>query len=734
MRNSRRQGWTWALIACAWLGWAARPGAAQADAPPALAEQVAASGITTDDAQAWDHLVRGYFLGRDQWLCATQRVHTARFLVAEGLAETGLLQTAERDYAVEATAYEAGRTELKSFTTNLAARYPTGPFAERLEELKRKSTGHEVTGEDIFFLVFDVLGGLALFIFGMNVMTTGLRSAAGAKLRIVLAKTGGNKLAGILTGTTLGFLVHSSATTVMLVGFVNAGLMGLAQTIPPILGANIGTTLSMQMISFKLDAYCYVAVVLGFLLSMAAPGQRAKDIGSAILGFGLLFLGMRVMGDSIKPYGADFAPILAGINGNTMGGLVLGVLISTAITGVIQSSGAMVGMCYALINAGVFTDLSQAYPIILGAHIGTCATALLACIGTNINARRCAVAHLMFNVLNAILFIFLAPITMKVVVMTTGDLVHQAANMHTIVQTAGALLFLPFSAIYARFIELIVPSFKPPPQPSFLDPELQEKPETALSACLLECRRMTDLCARSLRMASEIFNIRKPKMIRDLLLNEDIVDEIKKAMNRYLKSLTKRYLSHRQALMIQYLDGCMIDIERIHDHIERMAEITIIRLKTPEGRFDRELLEHIFDLLLLLTISLRQLMESFDPAMENRGEAVAKILTTYDNYIQQSNQFKQVLSDRTVHRGVGITPISSLYCYEYIGEMSRIIKHVRAIAMVERQPEFLIKKKKLDKAVDEAPPMPLPEIINMEQFVADHLRDDGPDPAAPPSK
>ena len=161
-----------------------------------------------------------------------------------------------------------------------------------------------MTGNDIFFLVFAVLGGLALFIFGMNIMCDGLRKAAGQGLRTILARTTRNRWTGVGLGGLLGTIVHSSATTVMLVGFVNAGLMTLEQTIPPILGANIGTTISMQAISFKLGAYSFFAIAVGFILHMAAPNPTAKQFGRAIMGFGILFLGMNVMSEAIKPHKA----------------------------------------------------------------------------------------------------------------------------------------------------------------------------------------------------------------------------------------------------------------------------------------------------------------------------------------------------------------------------------------------------------------------------------------------
>jgi phosphate:Na+ symporter len=206
--------------------------------------------------------------------------------------------------------------------------------------------------------IFSVLGGLALFIFGMNIMTDGLKRCAGDSLRHILARATHNRLNGLGLGTTLGFLVQSSAATVMLVGFINAGLMTLNESVPVMLGANIGTTLSMQLISFKLADYCFVAITLGVLLNIVSPQLRVKQAGQALLGFGLLFLGMSTMSAAIAPHRDAFIPLFAQINGATPGGLLRGILLATAVTGIIQSSGAMIGMSFALIQAGVITDLS----------------------------------------------------------------------------------------------------------------------------------------------------------------------------------------------------------------------------------------------------------------------------------------------------------------------------------------------------------------------------------------
>lgn len=572
-----------------------------------------------------------------------------------------------------------------------------------------------MTGMEIFFLVFAVLGGLALFIFGMNVMTDGLRQAVGSHLRTILSKTARNRFSGIALGTVLGFLVHSSATTVMLVGFVNAGLMTLAEAIPPMLGANIGTTFSMQLISFKLDEYCFFAITLGFILQMACPRTRGKQIGRALLGFGLLFLGMKTMSGAIKPYREVLAPFLSNINGSHLGGMLLGVLISTAITGIIQSSGAMIGMCYALISAGVFTELAQVYPIVLGAHIGTCCTAMLGSIGTNIQARRTAVSHLVFNIVNVIMAIVAAPFFFWLVPLTTADLIHQTANLHTLVIGIAALIILPVSHLHARLVTMILRTRKPLPQPSFLDNSLINRPEKAIYAAIRELRRVTQICCQSLRLNAELFFETDRKVVQAVKLNEQIVNEIKLAMKDYVTAMTHRHLSRRQSILIQHVDRCMTDIERIGDHIDELADLSIMRQKIPEALFDVESFERFFSLYESSLGVLKIVIESLDPENKDFQKMAENILKMRDEYMEKSIDIKAMFVRKMAERKMA--PIAGIFFSEYQATLDRIVRHSKIIALAESQPEFWIKRKKLDRKVDQAPKYELPPRVDPHDFL-----------------
>lgn len=573
-----------------------------------------------------------------------------------------------------------------------------------------------MTGNEIFILTFAVLGGLALFIFGMNIMTDGLRQAAGPRLRSVLSGTTRNRWFGILLGTVLGTLVHSSATTVMLVGFVNAGLMTLVQSVPPILGANIGTTVSMQAISFKLGDYCFVAIAIGFIIMMGSPKQSVKHIGRAIMGFGILFLGMNTMSEAIKPHREALAPFLEGINSDSLGNILKGVGISAAFTAIWQSSGATIAICFAFATAGIFTDLGQVFPIVMGAHIGTCATALLGCIGTNINARRCAASHLIFNLLNVTMAIAARKYFFIIIPLTSSDLIRQTANLHSLVMIVAALLLLPVSGIFATLVRWIVYSRKPPPEPSHMDASLLDRPEQAIYASIRELKRVARLCTDSFReMDKIILYSGKRRTIQQVRRNEEVVNEIKSAMKTYLQKVADHHLSKRQSILLQHLDRCITDIERIGDHIDEVAKISRRRKKIPHAIINAQSLKQLFALYHAVDRVLELVVESLDPDRQDFQEVAGGILQARDDYARLSIATRASFTEQVVSRA--ITPIAGMYFSEYISALDRIVRHAKMIALVEQEPQFWVERKKLQRVVGRAEHPKPPDPVNADEFL-----------------
>ncbi len=547
-----------------------------------------------------------------------------------------------------------------------------------------------------FFLTFTILGGLALFLFGMRIMTDGLRAAAGERLRGIIYRGTGNRVAGLGLGTGLGFLMHSSATTVMTVGFINAGLLSLAQSIPVFMGANIGTTLSMQLISFRLTDYALVAVACGFLLHMAAPSPLLRHIGRSILGFGLLFKGMDLMSGAIEPHRDTLLPILAHFDGSTWSGMLFGTLAAWLFTAIVQSSGATIGMTFVLISAGVFTSLEQAYPIVLGAHLGTTTTALLASLGCGIEARRGAVANLGFNVFNVLLGLLAAPLFIRAMEWTSDDVVRQTANLHTAIMVAASALILPFTQHISGWVRTATPSRQAAAQSSFLNPNILDRPESALAAVMRESRRSLNILATSLREARAHFeDNRQRRMPRVILANEQAINEIREAVRSYLTRLTDRYLSRRQRLLAQYLTHIAVDIERIGDHIVHVVDLSARQHKAPLAAYDADMRAALLEVFDKTENVLEATLHSLDPDAATYPDAAEAIEQARDDFVNRCQEIRQTVNDRVARHEV--QAIAGLFFSNHVLSFERLVRHCKMIAREEQQPFFALKPAKLDR-------------------------------------
>jgi phosphate:Na+ symporter len=543
-----------------------------------------------------------------------------------------------------------------------------------------------------------VLGGLILFIYGMNVMSQGLRRAAGANLRRLLFHLTRHRAAGALVGTVLGFLVHSSAATLMLVGFINAGLMRLSDSIPVVLGANVGTTFSMQLVSFRLDEYSFIAIALGGFCQLAARRDTLRRLGRALFGFGLLFLGMQTMSAGVLPLRelGILDEVLRHTHSDTPLGLITGLLAAALLTGIVQSSGATVGVLFALSAAGVFTEFGQVFPLLLGAHIGTCVTALLGSIGTDIEARRAALAHLLFNVLGAVIAIAMMSFYRWVVPLTAGDLVRQIANAHTLIHLVNALVALPLVGPFERLIVWLSPSRQAPREKSHLEERYFDTPEMAILAAMRETQRMARLTRHGLEAAVESFVGGAATSFTRVARTEAALDELKEAIERYLFQLAARRLSKRQSILVQHLMQTASDLERIGDHATTFTEISRERLERGIG-FDDHHMQGLLagfkmadDLLEMTTRSLEPLLTEAD-----RVELARRILALRDEYRAHSRQLAE--SHHALVRAKTADPLTGVFFSRFVRSNDRIVRHAGAIAQLELQPVFFVKHHKLDR-------------------------------------
>ncbi|MDZ8119012.1 Na/Pi cotransporter family protein [Pontiella agarivorans] len=571
-------------------------------------------------------------------------------------------------------------------------------------------------------LIFGLLGGLALFIFGMRTMSEGLSAAVGDGMRTLLGKATRNRMAGLGLGTVIGGLIQSSASVVLFIAFINAGLMTLTQSIAPILGANIGTTLAVQLISFKLSDYCLPAIFIGLVLHLVARKQKLKYGGQAILGFGLLFLGMVFMGDSIKPHRELFEPWLAHLNGSTPTGLIIGTLAAALITGVIQSSGAVIGMGFAMISAGAITDFQGIFPIIIGANVGTCVTGLLGSIGTTVDARRAAIAHLLFNLISTTLAIATSPLFYHYIPLTSDDLIRQAANAGTIKMVLSAMLMLPLAPVIVKMTIGLTPTKRKQPESSFLDHGQLIQPERAIFACLRELQRTSRICAASLHLAAEEFIQHDPRRAKRIKVNEQSVNAIKTAMRKYLTDLTKHYLSKRQSILIGHIDRCMSDLERIGDHIANLADIAKRQRAVSTARFSPDAVENWLEIHKAVEQLLAKVIQSLDPELDNFQDIAKEIIDLRKQYSETAIKVRSAHFQRLENKE--ITPAAGLFFNDYLSNFWRISKHIKSIALAEQQPQFWLKREKLGRKMSlEAPGYALPDPIKPGDYL-DRLQSD----------
>ena len=423
-------------------------------------------------------------------------------------------------------------------------------------------------------LIFGIVGGLGLFIYGIWQMSEALHKACGERMRRILHNLTGSPIRGVLVGTGATVLIQSSsATTVMVVGFVNAGLMSIVQALGVIFGANIGTTITAQLIAFRLTDYALPFIGLGMLTMLLAKKKTHKYIGEFLLGFGILFLGLNILTNVVKPLGQYpwFNNLFVTFSKNP----ILGILTGAVVTAILQSSSVTTGMVLGLAMANLI-NLKAALPLILGCNIGTCVTALLASVGTNVSARRAAVAHIMFNIIGTVIFLpFLVPFQ-NLVSHTSSELPRQIANAHTFFNVINTLIFIPFIRPYANLLTKIVKGKEEEEieyLPKYLEHHLLNTPPIALEAAVKETIRTLGLTQRMVGLAMESFFKNDAKSLEKVTRGEEAVDSLREAITNYLVELMQRELSLEDSRKIPPLIHAINDVERIGDHAENLRDL-----------------------------------------------------------------------------------------------------------------------------------------------------------------
>ena len=428
--------------------------------------------------------------------------------------------------------------------------------------------------------VLALLGGLALFLYGMQMMSTGLEAAAGNRMKSILEKLTSNRVKGVLVGAAITAVIQSSsATTVMVVGFVNSGLMTLKQAVWVIMGANIGTTITGQLIALDIGAIAPLFAIAGVGAIMFIKSEKVHHISSIFAGLGILFMGMDMMGAAMSPLKESEAFISLMTKFDNP---LLGILVGALFTAVIQSSSASVGILQALASTGMI-PLSSAVFVLFGQNIGTCITAVLASIGMKVNAKRTTVIHLLFNIIGTVLFTVICLVTPYVTwieAMTPGDPVAQIANAHTVFNIVTTLLLLPFGTHMANIAVRILPDSKKAD-----DEDLRLKyirpfessyaighSAVAVSQVRDEVNRMRDMVAKNISDSFDSLVQYDEKLRKKVSEREEYIDFINKGISEYIVSLMASEMNMSDSRKINGYYAIISNLERIGDHAVNLAE------------------------------------------------------------------------------------------------------------------------------------------------------------------
>lgn len=555
--------------------------------------------------------------------------------------------------------------------------------------------------ESIAWVVVKMAGGLAIFMFALHTLISSLQSAGGRWLKSMIRWSTRGQLVGLSLGTVMGTLLQSNASVFLVIGFLHAGLLTLPQAIAPIAGANIGTTLALQLISFNLGEFYFFPIIIGVILLVTARGPAWQDGGKALVGFGFLFMAMKLMSGSLSPHREVLQMWLTTPHSSGLSGTFIAIGLTTIVSAVLQSRSATIGLLFALIGAGAFTSLDQIFPYVLGAQIGTCSTGIIASIGTSIDARRGAITHLLFNLLGIAIALPLKPLFIALTEHTSPDLIRQTANLQTFIVLSTALVLLPLRTPYVWLLRLVTPTRKPAAPASHLDEAALKMPEQAIYRSVRELQRVADLCAQTFRLNAEIMFRMNRSTLLTVRRNEEAVDEINHGLKRYLQQLTSRYLSRRQSIMIQHLNRCMIDIERIGDHNENIADLTEQRLHTRGANFPSAAQQELFRLFESADRVLQLVIQSLNPDNTDFQSMARDILQARDDYADLSLTAKALFSEKIINHEW--SPIVGIFLSDYVAGFDRIVRHSKMIALAESQPHFWIKRRKLDRV---APQMP----------------------------
>ena len=507
------------------------------------------------------------------------------------------------------------------------------------------SSGKEIS---VFLMITSLFGGLGMFLYGMEMMSDGMKVAAGNKMRSILEKLTSNRLLAVGVGAFVTMVIQSSsATTVMLVSFVNSGLLTFIQGLGVILGSNIGSTITAQIVAFKVTDYALALVAAGALMALFSKKDSTKNIGFVILGFGLLFYGMKVMSDTMKPLRSNpaFNDILISLENPFMG-----ILAGAVFTALIQSSSATTGIVITLASGGSIT-LEAGIPLIFGANVGTCITALLAGLNASKEAKRVAIAHVTFNLTGVLLFCFWIPTFSEFISKTSHDIPRQIANAHTIFNILATVVFIPFTPLVGRLIIKYFPDEKKDrditkPAVMHLNDDVLDTPTVAISNAQAEIRGVIGLLERVVgSVAKPFISEESLKDIEDE--NEDFESGLQNRMKKieflnneissHLIKINNQDLTKNQSAEIFNLVSIINNINSIKSSVDLRLHDLIIKKDQLESGMSDVLATEIESYHTKLVKQIKRLGKFFDKYDQNK---IDKILTKSKKYKDLEEKYR----------------------------------------------------------------------------------------------
>nr|WP_304218651.1 Na/Pi cotransporter family protein [Fredinandcohnia onubensis] len=467
---------------------------------------------------------------------------------------------------------------------------------------------------DVQSMIFQFIGGLGIFLFGIKYMGDGLQKSAGDKLRDILDRFTTNPFMGVLAGIFVTCLIQSSSgTTVIVVGLVSAGFMTLRQAIGVIMGANIGTTITAFIIGIKISDYALPIIALGAILLFFFKNKRIHNFGQIVFGFGALFLGLELMGDGMKPLRS--LETFHDLTVNMSSSPILGVVIGTVFTVIVQSSSATIGILQGLFGEGLL-DLQAAIPVLFGDNIGTTITAVLASIGASVAAKRAALTHVIFNIIGTIIFlILLVPFTNLIgYLQTTLNLNPEMtiAFAHGTFNVTNTIIQFPFIAVLAFIVTKLIPGedslieYKA----KHLDPVfVEQSPAIALGQAREEVVRMGEFAVKGLEESNTYLNEKSQRYADTAMQIEDAINNLDKKITDYLIKISSRSLSAQESALHSVLINTVRDIERIGDHFENVVELVDYQISN-KVKLTEDAMEDLNEMFKLTVYTVNEAVQS----------------------------------------------------------------------------------------------------------------------------